>query len=191
MDLYSNFAELAAKEKERRDYRIRVNNLGTPVVVIAPHGGAIEPGTSEIAKAIAGDHLSMYAFEGLRQRSGELHITSHRFDEPVCVKLVSGAQAAIAIHGRRDEHDPETVWLGGLDVTLGKAVAISLRKAGFRVDAAPIGMAARDATNICNRGSAGAGVQLELPRTLRDELARDEVALRSFSEAVRQGIQRQ
>jgi phage replication-related protein YjqB (UPF0714/DUF867 family) len=55
------------------------------VAIIAPHGGKIEPGTSEIAAAIAGDDYSLYRFQGLRDRPREeLHITSAKFDEPTC-----------------------------------------------------------------------------------------------------------
>lgn len=58
MDRYSNFEALRAEQTEGRDFRIRV---GLPeeamVASIAPHGGAIEPGTSELATAIAGGSL--------------------------------------------------------------------------------------------------------------------------------------
>jgi phage replication-related protein YjqB (UPF0714/DUF867 family) len=44
--------------------------------VIAPDGGSIEPGTSEIALKIAGLDFSFYAFEGRRkQHNNCLHIT--------------------------------------------------------------------------------------------------------------------
>ena len=100
-DQYANFTALAAKETLGTDYQIFLTDRGTPAVVIAPHGGCIEPGTSEIAKAIAGDDLSVYIFEGLGNRPhGDLHIASHRFDEPNGLELVIAAQTAIAIHGR-------------------------------------------------------------------------------------------
>jgi phage replication-related protein YjqB (UPF0714/DUF867 family) len=45
------------------------------LAILAPHGGGIEPGTSELAEAVAGEGLSFYAFEGLK-RSGNavLHV---------------------------------------------------------------------------------------------------------------------
>ena len=36
-----------------RDFRVRVRRSKSDTVIIAPHGGGIEPGTSEIAEAIA------------------------------------------------------------------------------------------------------------------------------------------
>lgn len=43
----------------------------------APHGGGIEPGTSEIADAIGGERGSFYTFGGLKSSgTADLHITS-------------------------------------------------------------------------------------------------------------------
>jgi phage replication-related protein YjqB (UPF0714/DUF867 family) len=188
-DRYTNFADLAAKERLGTDYRIWLEDRGTPVIVIAPHGGCIEPGTSAIAKAIAREDLSIYVFEGIGRRThGDLHIASHLFDEPKGVQVVTSAETTIAIHGRKDAGDPKTVSIGGRNSVLGSAIASSLRDAGFQTGSAGHGLAARDASNICNRGSSGAGVQLELPRSLRDQLANDEAKLRSFSDAVRNAI---
>ncbi|HJS10004.1 poly-gamma-glutamate hydrolase family protein [Sphingopyxis sp.] len=188
VDKYSNFAELAANETAEVDYRIRAENRGTPVVIIAPHGGRIEPGTLEIAATIAGDALSFYAFEALRAsgKRGSLHITSTRFDEPQALALVGAAQKAIAIHGRADNGDPVTVGVGGRDTALRDAIVAALTAAGF--DAVPVthgGLAGRDAANICNRGATGAGAQLELPRTLRIQLSTKPMRLAAFCNAVR------
>jgi hypothetical protein len=63
-DRYARFAALAAEETLGVHYRIRLADRGTPFVVLAPHGGKIEPGTSQIAAAIARDDDSLYGFEG-------------------------------------------------------------------------------------------------------------------------------
>lgn len=188
VDKYSNFAELAANEAVGVDYQIRVKNRGTPVAIIAPHGGRIEPGTLEIAATIAGDSLSFYGFEALRGAStrGSLHVTSARFDEPQALALVGEAQKAIAIHGRADDGDPMTVGVGGLDTVLRDEIVTALTAAGF--DAAIVtqgNLAGRDSANICNRGASGAGVQLELPRTLRTQLTTEPKRLDAFRDAVR------
>lgn len=189
-DRYLNFQALAVQERCGIDYRVCLEDRGTPTVVLAPHGGCIEPGTSEIAEAIAQEDLSFYAFEGLRpgRPHRDLHITSTRFDEPQALRLIGDAETAIAIHGRTDGDDPKTVWLGGLGVALCDAIASSLRAAGFEVASARQGLAGREPTNICNRGAAGAGVQLELPRSLRDELVVDAARLQLFGNAVRVAI---
>lgn len=186
-DKYSCFAELAANERAGVDYEIRVENRGTPVAIIAPHGGRIEPGTLEIAAAIAGDTLSFYAFKALRSagKRGSLHITSAKFDEPQALALVGDAQKAVAIHGRADNGDSSTVRVGGLDKGLRDEIVAALMAAGF--DAAVVthgSLAGRDSANICNRGATGAGVQLELSRTLRTQLMIEPSKLGAFRDAV-------
>jgi phage replication-related protein YjqB (UPF0714/DUF867 family) len=191
VDQYSNFAELTANERDGVDYRIRVENRGAPVAIIAPHGGRIEPGTLEIAAKIAGDTLSFYAFEALRAagKRGSLHITSARFDEPQALELLRQAQRAVAIHGRADDGDQLTVGVGGLDTALRDEIVAALTAAGFAAAVVAQGnLAGRDSANICNRGASGAGVQLELPRTLRKELKTKPVRLAAFCDAVRGAV---
>ena len=45
-DKYRDYADLAAHEKEGADYRITVLRRPSPIAVIAPHGGGIEPQTA-------------------------------------------------------------------------------------------------------------------------------------------------
>jgi phage replication-related protein YjqB (UPF0714/DUF867 family) len=45
-----------------------------------------------------------------------------------------------------------------------------------------------DPMNICNRGQSRRGVQLELPRSLRDRLAAEPDQLAQFSVAVRAAL---
>jgi phage replication-related protein YjqB (UPF0714/DUF867 family) len=186
-DRYRSFEDLAANSRLRIDYRIRVQDRGTPMVILAPHGGWIERDTTEIAEVIAGTDLSFYAFEALTDGShGDFHITSHRFDEPKAVDLVGRSWTAIAIHGRRNE-GKEVVWLGGRATALRDAIGASLREAGF--DAEPNEkLPGRDRANICNRTLSGEGVQLELPRSLRRRLASEAALLQAFCEAIRNAI---
>ena len=71
-DRYPDFATLAAAHDHGKDYRITVQDRGTRVVILAPHGGMIEPETASIARAVAGDDLSFYLFEALRALRKEL-----------------------------------------------------------------------------------------------------------------------
>jgi Poly-gamma-glutamate hydrolase len=43
-DRYKNFLELATKETQGIDFRARLQQRAGKVVVLAPHGGSIEPG---------------------------------------------------------------------------------------------------------------------------------------------------
>jgi len=59
MDTYSSFAQLALHAVRGMDYEIDlVHCPNAKVAVIAPHGGGIEPDTSEIAELIAGAGFS-------------------------------------------------------------------------------------------------------------------------------------
>ena len=186
-DRYPDFATLAAAHEQDRDYRITVQDRGTRVAILAPHGGTIEPETASIARAVAGDDLSFYLFEALRAGAhGDYHITSHRFDEPRALALVAGADTSIAIHGRKDDGS-DTVWLGGRDETLRDAVGDALRAAGFEA-ALNTALPGVHPSNICNRTRSGAGVQLELPRSLRRNLAEDGRMMARFSTALRAAI---
>jgi len=186
-DRYNSFEELAANERLGIDYRIRLVDRFSETVILAPHGGWIEPKTSEIAEAIAGSDLSFYAFEGLRNvPHGDYHITSHRFDEPKAIELLRRTRTAVAIHGRRNE-GPDSVWLGGRAVGLRDAIRNSLQDAGFEAEPNER-LPGQHNANICNRGSSGKGVQLELPRRLRDRLVSDTKLLKSFCTAVRDSV---
>ncbi|MGJ0395845.1 MAG: poly-gamma-glutamate hydrolase family protein [Methylocystis sp.] len=192
-DRYDSFTTLAANEIEGVDYRIRVDERASPVAVVAPHGGLIERGTSEIAAAIAADRFSLYCFEGLRKVDGQrLHITSTRFDEPQALALVTAAEVAIGVHGRKDRGDEASIWVGGLHEILRDAICEALASAGFK--AKPVGdghrLAGRDPANICNRGRCGAGVQLELPRALRLALVHEASSRAAFATAVSNALER-
>jgi len=81
IDHYHSYSELAEHEVEGTDFTITVfRRPFSAVAVIAPHGGKIEPRTSEIARAIAGEDFNLYLFEGIKKRGNyaALHITSRR-----------------------------------------------------------------------------------------------------------------
>lgn len=186
-DKYQNFAELIRHEREGVDFRICRTIRPSPVAIIAPHGGKIEPGTSEIVSAIARDRYSLYCFEGLKRcGNGDLHITSTNFDEPGCLDLLARCDVVVVIHGLRG--DDKFVDVGGLDVKLRNAICGSL-SARFDARVAETGRyAGVSPANICNRGRGGAGVQLEITKTLRDALLESSETMEAFADAVRQAI---
>jgi phage replication-related protein YjqB (UPF0714/DUF867 family) len=193
-DKYSDFHHLAEHEQEGRDWRIREHHAG-PVLILAPHGGGIEPGTSELAEAIAGNEHSLYLFEGLKASGNrDLHITSSCFDEPRCRAMLADAETVVAVHG--EDSDEQVVFIGGLDNGLAARVSAGLAAAGF-VASPPnrVHLEGRAQSNICNGGRTGAGVQLEIAdglrrtffRALTPSAERQHVtdAFRRFAAAVR------
>lgn len=191
-DAYENFANLAAAEQEGVHYLIRTIDRGSPVTIAAPHGGLIERGTSEIAWSIAAESFSLYCFEGLERRTGgaSLHITSTRFDEPQAVRMMEACEIVVGIHGRKNRDDEASVWVGGLAEGLRDAIQDALLAAGFMAKAIGDGhrLSGRDAANICNRGRRRAGVQLELPLTLRLRFLEDETQRMKFGSVVREAL---
>jgi phage replication-related protein YjqB (UPF0714/DUF867 family) len=185
-DKYDNFSALAACETEGVHYRIRMIDRASPIVIVAPHGGNIEPGTSQTAALIAADRYSLYCFEGIVS-GRRLHITSARFDEPRGCALVEASEIAIGIHGRADGDDHQTIWLGGLHERLRDKIGGALERNGFNTST-DHHMQGKKPGNICNRGRLRAGVQLELPRSLRDTFLNDRLARQTFASAVRGAI---
>ncbi len=165
---YASFEELAAHEIRGVDYRIRLRHGRSGIAVMAIHGGGIERGTTEIAEALAGDRHSFYTFSGLKPAGNyRLHISSHKFDEPRAVEIARRSHAVVTIHGCRNLKD--TVFIGGRHPRLKAGIKSALVQAGF-----PVGEARRllgvHPANLCNRGAAGMGVQLEISRSLRRRL---------------------
>ena len=190
MDKYRNYAELRENEREGIDFRICVIDRAATVAVIAPHGGKIEPGTSEITAAIVADSYSLYCFEGLWSRPhSDLHITSTNFDEPRCIHLIATHDFVVSVHGMRG--DNEAVEVGGRDTKLRDEIGQELRNAGFATDIVTAGnRAAVSRSNICNRGRRQIGVQLEMTKGLRRALLRDPQTLKLplFAKAVRAAL---
>ncbi|GLF98604.1 poly-gamma-glutamate hydrolase family protein [Streptomyces yaizuensis] len=83
--------------------------------MLAPHGGGIEAGTSEIALAVAGYRADSplepvaanapvydyWMFEGLLtgDNHSTLHVTSSGCDDPIALSIAGGNLNALSIHG--------------------------------------------------------------------------------------------
>lgn len=167
---------------EKRDSRI---------VIVAPHGGLIEPGTAEITGLLAGTRFSFYTFLGLKKSGNRtLHISSNHFEEPEAERLIRSSEAVITIHGMKSG-DTECVVIGGLHRGLNTFLEKQLRAGGFRVESPEQYPYLRGIMpeNICNRGMSGAGSQIEISRRLRDTLLMDTSRRDAFRNAVLQAVE--
>jgi phage replication-related protein YjqB (UPF0714/DUF867 family) len=167
---YGCYADLATAQVEGADFNVCVRRRPkSPVAILAPHGGAIEAGTSEIASAVAGLEFNLYLFEGIRESGNyaALHLTSHRFDEPRCLALLAVCDHVVTIHGCRGESP--RVLLGGLDTQLKERIRQAIVAIGIETCLVGHRFRAVHPSNICNRGRRGAGVQIELTSALRLE----------------------
>jgi phage replication-related protein YjqB (UPF0714/DUF867 family) len=94
----------------------------------------------------------------------------------------------VTVHGRKDEGDIGTVWLGGRDQKLRDAVASICGTQGFAPALQDIASPAKSQTTFATRASAELGGRLEIPRTLRDALIADTQKLANFAGAVQSAI---
>ncbi len=170
MDRYADFDELKQHAIQGRDYTILYREAKAPIAILAPHGGGIEPGTIDIADAVAGSDYPFYAFKGIKKVGNNvLHITSRRFDEPLAIRTAQNARVVVTVHGCRDSR--EIVFIGGRNQPLKQRIHRALQAAGFHAELCRIPeFRATDPENICNRCQSGKGVQLEISRGLRDRL---------------------
>ena len=170
-----NYSEiLEARLRPNRDFRVGTGNLENVArcLLVAPHGRAIEPGTTEIVLEVARlSRWAYYHFDGrLRRRNWEkLHIASTRFNEPTLLRLLPQTQFVLSFHGEGSKRG-RTIYVGGL-YDEGRHALLESLNAGL----ADLGVRALDALasrhaeeiagrspdNITNCGRLGAGVQLE------------------------------
>ncbi len=170
VDKYKNFEELQNNETEGIDFTIRLQEIVSNWAVITPHGGGIEPGTSELVRAIAGNDYSYYSFEGTKNSKNiDLHITSEYFDERLGNEIVQSSKNVIVFHGCTGY--PDKILIGGLDLKNRALLASLLNETGFIVDnTPPPDLSGSKPDNICNRGKSKKGIQLELDTTVRKRL---------------------
>jgi len=165
-----------------RDFRVAFGDSKIELcLLIAPHGGGIEPGSSEIMRAVVeAGGWAWYEFAGfLRNGNKEaLHISSADFDEPTLRRMLPQAGFIVAFHGASQSGEP-IVHVGG-KWKVGRQTVIESINAAFdehgiqAADAIDTPVAAHlrglDDSNITNLGKRAEGVQLEFSRGARNLL---------------------
>ncbi|MCX4577076.1 poly-gamma-glutamate hydrolase family protein [Streptomyces sp. NBC_01571] len=199
--LYANPAWTEGTDWGRRSGRHPVDDRsttgGAPTVrstVIAPHGGGIEGGTSELCLATAGyDPADLsptppagpvhdfWMFEGLmRSGNSALHVTSTHCDDTVARSLCADSLNVLSLHGCRPEQaglEPgaAAVLVGGLNPAFRQYLVEEFTAAGIRAVTASgeQEIAGISPDNICNRTLLGMGAQLEMTTALRAAMFAD------------------
>lgn len=174
IDKYHSVQELIRHAPSHWWRRVPREVPASDVLVIAPHGGGIENGTSELAAAIAGEEHNLYCFEGLKASGNrELHVTSHRFDDPLALQLAARCAIVVSVHGCKGQ---SAIHVGGLDQMLVEALTAAFVSAKYPASSAGHPYPAVHPRNICNRGRRGCGVQLEFTAEYRVEQHRPSLA---------------
>ncbi|KKB74697.1 MULTISPECIES: poly-gamma-glutamate hydrolase family protein [Bacillus] len=168
-DKYANFEELKQNE-DPSVYRIATKQAGSTMLIMAIHGGGIEPGTSEIANELSRKY-SMYLFEGLKlSGNSSLHITSTHFDEPAALEMAAGHQYILSLHGYYAED--RNIKVGGTDRNKMSKLVDKLHQAGFAAEMLEPGdkYAGTSPDNIANKSITGLSIQLEMSTGFRKSL---------------------
>jgi phage replication-related protein YjqB (UPF0714/DUF867 family) len=179
------------RRHERFDDSLARTGEVPKTVIIAPHGGGIEPGTSELCLAVAGYHpatlpevppagvtYDYWMFEGVRASgNAPLHVPSTGCDDGMAVSLCAGALNALSLHGFEPKPpqlppDEKVVLVGGTNGVLGQLLLDGFEPTVIKAQTAGgFGELNGDnPANIVNRTLTGTGVQLELSEPLRDTM---------------------
>ncbi|GAA3507277.1 poly-gamma-glutamate hydrolase family protein [Streptomyces showdoensis] len=166
--------------------------------VIAPHGGGIEAGTSELCMAIAGykpfaydtdpaastapgePQRDFWMFETLKNSAAQ-HVTSTNCDDPAALAVCANNLYAVSLHGF--DSAERKVIIGGRDERLKRNLLASLAKYGITSPTTSINWNVNvviagaddpingdDPANIVNRTRSGGGAQLEISTGLREAM---------------------
>jgi len=164
--------DLLEQKQEDSDYSRDFKDRGSSIMIIAPHGGGIEKGTSEIASALAREDFSLYMLEGIQKTGNKkLHIDSCKFDDPDCIDILKQTETAISIHGCVG--DEKITYVGGRNTELKNQIIEALTSAEFCSVEDTTNHSGIHRMNICNQCMSGEGVQLEISRGMRRVLFED------------------
>lgn len=166
-DKYQSMTQLESETVEGVDWKKDTRDNGTKVLIVAPHGGNIEQGTTEATKALAKKgNYDYFSFEAIRPKNNtELHVTSTHYDDPTLNQMIQNRTATISIHGAAGTD--QIIYLGGPPSTLRDEMETQLKSSGFTVMAPLDYIGGVKKNNFINREENNTGVQLELTTALR------------------------
>ncbi|WP_375434134.1 poly-gamma-glutamate hydrolase family protein [uncultured Hymenobacter sp.] len=179
--------------RHRWHYETEKNdNEENSIFIMAPHGGSIESGTTELALATAGftsdfngqpatsQTYDYFIFNGINpnKQNGKLHVTASHYDDPVATELASNSTISLSFHGCTDNQPNESTGMGykacligGLDKPFKELLEARLVGAGFNAYITSQEMLDGNlAKNIINKNKRNAGAQFELTSTFRESL---------------------
>ncbi|MCJ1655432.1 poly-gamma-glutamate hydrolase family protein [Staphylococcus sp. NRL 16/872] len=174
-DTYRSMSDLFAHTTQGIDWQKERSNKNSNVLIFAPHGGNIEKGTTELAKAIANKgNYDYYAFNAIRNGNNKaLHVTSTNYDDKDLINTNYNRDVSVSVHGAGQAQGYNTVLMGGRDTQLLGLISQELKKFKFNVQRATGYLAGTDANNIVNFNKKGMGVQLEITPDIRKSFFKD------------------
>ncbi|MCI2774223.1 poly-gamma-glutamate hydrolase family protein [Staphylococcus petrasii] len=168
-DTYRSMTDLFAHTIEGKDWYKERSNKNSRVLILAPHGGNLEKGTTELAKAIANkggyDYYAVNANRNANNRP--LHVISTNYDDKDLINSNYNRDVSVSVHGAGQTQGYNTVLMGGRDTQLLGLISQELKKFKFNVQRATGYLAGTDTNNIVNFNKKGMGVQLEITPDIR------------------------
>jgi phage replication-related protein YjqB (UPF0714/DUF867 family) len=172
-DKYQSFADL--KLNRPSSFTVDFKDRDYPILIFTPHGGGIEPGTTELCQWFSLHMYPYYSFTGKGQKCKELHITSTNFGEPRLLKMLNNYKWAVSFHGMSDYIKRKVgadIYIGGYHQKLIRLLKASLSENFSVVSWEEISypkLSARSINNVTNKCISGKGVQIEISATLRKQ----------------------
>ena len=160
---YRDLAQLVLHTRQGIDYRVDVVNRGGVAAIVAAHGGCIEPLTSELATALAGDEYSLFDFHGLVE-GPRLRVPIVSFSELRLTSLLQGGKTAVSVDGIRGNEPVAHV--GGANQRLASLARASLMAADIQAKNAIAPKLVESPSRFFNQPSEG-GIHIELTEALR------------------------
>lgn len=184
----SSYKELSAAKKEGIDFEVKTRSVPGNTLVMAIHGGKLEPGTTELTDAVAGKKYSFYSFTALTDDYVGLHLTSTDFDEPRLAALSQVAEKCLSLHGLGD--DEADFCVGGANVQKRKAYVSLLAQKFPKWRSCELCCPPNSGTsknNVVNRCKQD-GVQIEMGQSLRNELKQNPLFLKELSKVLQEEL---
>lgn len=175
-----SIVDLERNSKRDKDYEIVSWYRPGKPMIIAVHGGNIESGSGELAEMVAGRDWSLYHFKGITApdydgeilQSGYMHLTSHKFSEPLALEMTKKAPVCLSLHGFPAKKHKVDFCVGGKNEKLRKEIVKELSKKFPRYKSCELccppylGMHDENIVNRCKKF----GVQIEMSPKVRRKI---------------------
>lgn len=175
MDRFKTMKELMASVS-KDDYNLEINLIKeSNVLIVSPHGGRIEFGTSELSKVIAGNEFNRFDFSGKLKHENfkNLHVTSTGYGVKELDAMNLECSVTLSLHGFKEPYGSKLTLIGGLDEHGKNKVLEELTKNGFNALLATDRFTAASPDNIVNKNKRKMGIQLEISTAQRIAFFRD------------------
>lgn len=194
----SNQSILDIEQRAKRDKDYEIISWFRPKtpLVLAIHGGKIEVGSGELAEAVANKKWSLYHFKAIAApdfdskilQSGFLHLTSHKFNEPLLIEMAKKSKYCLSLHGFPAEKTKVDFCVGGGNEELRKKLVSKFNKEFPQLKTCELccppylGLHQSNVVNLC----VNKGVQIEMSPKVRKKIVESKSFKQKLSRTIKQ-----